>query len=112
MHMLYDSESFVVVHMLPDAVERAQGAQQDTAPPFPSLHATASRSWTNAPARRFTWTAPGPRCFPEQILATGQRDTDPGRKSGRCPGPLRGPAQRPRWWCTDATSRPRVIEPL
>ena len=39
MHMLYDSESFVVVHMLPDAVE-PQGSSQalhDTAPAGPQL---------------------------------------------------------------------------
>ena len=38
MHMLYDSESFVVVHMLPDAVEK-KSAQvlNDTAPAVPQL---------------------------------------------------------------------------
>ena len=38
MHMLYDSESFVVVHMLPDAVEKGSAqALHDTAPAAPQL---------------------------------------------------------------------------
>ena len=37
MHMLYDSESFVVVHMLPDAIAPDAPALQDTAPPPPQL---------------------------------------------------------------------------
>ena len=38
MHMLYDSESFVVVHMLPDAVEKKSAqALNDTAPAIPQL---------------------------------------------------------------------------
>ena len=37
MQMLYDSESFVVVHMLPDAVETSTQALNDTAPPRPQL---------------------------------------------------------------------------
>ena len=37
MQMLYDSDSFVVVHMLPDAVEQKGGPLNDTAPPAPQL---------------------------------------------------------------------------
>ena len=38
MHMLYDSESFVVVHMLPDAVESPSvPALNDTGPAAPKL---------------------------------------------------------------------------
>ena len=38
MHMLYDSESFVVVHMLPDAVEKkSTQVLNDTAPAAPQL---------------------------------------------------------------------------
>ena len=38
MHMLYDSESFVVVHMLPDAVEKkSTQVLNDTAPAIPQL---------------------------------------------------------------------------
>ena len=38
MHMLYDSESFVVVHMLPDAVEKkSTQVLNDTAPAVPQL---------------------------------------------------------------------------
>ena len=38
MHMLYDSESFVVVHMLPDAVEtKSTQVLNDTAPATPQL---------------------------------------------------------------------------
>ena len=40
MHMLYDSESFVVVHMLPDAVQATTTSRQalnDTAPAVPQL---------------------------------------------------------------------------
>ena len=39
MHMLYDSESFVVVHMLPDAVQATASRQalNDTAPAVPQL---------------------------------------------------------------------------
>ena len=38
MHMLYDSESFVVVHMLPDAVEKkGTPVLNDTAPAAPQL---------------------------------------------------------------------------
>ena len=37
MQMLYDSESFVVLHMLPDAVETSTQALNDTAPPRPQL---------------------------------------------------------------------------
>ena len=37
MHMLYDSESFVVVHMLPDAIATDAPNLQDTAPPPPQL---------------------------------------------------------------------------
>ena len=38
MHMLYDSESFVVVHMLPDAVQKGSAqALHDTAPAAPQL---------------------------------------------------------------------------
>lgn len=37
MHMLYDSDSFVVVHMLPDAVEAGSSAADDTTPSVPQL---------------------------------------------------------------------------
>lgn len=37
MHMLYDSESFVVVHMLPDPVEKNPQTPRDGAPAAPQL---------------------------------------------------------------------------
>ena len=37
MHMLYDSESFVVVHMLPDAIAADNPALNDAVPPVPQL---------------------------------------------------------------------------
>lgn len=37
MHMLYDSDSFVVVHMLPDAVDAGSPAAGDGAPAVPQL---------------------------------------------------------------------------
>ena len=37
MHMLYDSDSFVVVHMLPDAIAADNPALNDAVPPVPQL---------------------------------------------------------------------------
>ena len=43
MHMLYDSESFVVVHMLPDAVEKkSTQVLNDTAPASVAAGRTAT----------------------------------------------------------------------
>ena len=96
MQMLYDSESFVVVHMLPDAVETSTQALNDTAPPRPNWRATALKSWTSARAKRCTWMAPGPRCSSSKILAW-QRDT-PTQEEVEDAGPVRWPGTKPWWW--------------
>lgn len=75
MHMLYDSESFVVVHMLPDAVEK-KGAQalNDTAPATPQLARHGFEIVDKRSGKEVYLDGSWAEMFQEQILAW-QRDT-------------------------------------
>lgn len=75
MHMLYDSESFVVVHMLPDSAEK-QGTQalNDTAPPVPQLARHGFEIVDKRSGKEVYLDGSWAEMFQEQILAW-QRDT-------------------------------------
>ena len=73
MHMLYDSESFVVVHMLPDAVEPAQPLN-DTAPPAPQLARHGFEIVDKRSGKEVYLDGSWAEMFQEQILAW-QRET-------------------------------------
>ena len=75
MHMLYDSESFVVVHMLPDAVEK-KSAQvlNDTAPAVPQLARHGFEIVDKRSGKEVYLDGSWAEMFQEQILAW-QRDT-------------------------------------
>ena len=78
MHMLYDSESFVVVHMLPDAVEQKQpsGGQplHDTAPATPRLARHGFEIVDKRSGKEVYLDGSWAEMFQQQILAW-QRDT-------------------------------------
>ena len=75
MHMLYDSESFVVVHMLPDAVEKkSTQALNDTAPAVPQLARHGFEIVDKRSGKEVYLDGSWAEMFQEQILAW-QRDT-------------------------------------
>lgn len=75
MHMLYDSESFVVVHMLPDAVEiQSTAALNDTAPAIPQLARHGFEIVDKRSGKEVYLDGSWAEMFQEQILAW-QRDT-------------------------------------
>jgi hypothetical protein len=75
MHMLYDSESFVVVHMLPDAVEKkSTQALNDTAPAAPQLARHGFEIVDKRSGKEVYLDGSWAEMFQEQILAW-QRDT-------------------------------------
>ena len=74
MQMLYDSESFVVVHMLPDAVETSTQALNDTAPPRPQLARHGFEIVDKRSGKEVYLDGSWAEMFQEQILAW-QRDT-------------------------------------
>ncbi len=75
MHMLYDSESFVVVHMLPDAVEKSTSpALNDTAPAAPQLARHGFEIVDKRSGKEVYLDGSWAEMFQEQILAW-QRDT-------------------------------------
>ena len=75
MHMLYDSESFVVVHMLPDAVEKGTGpVLNDTAPATPQLARHGFEIVDKRSGKEVYLDGSWAEMFQEQILAW-QRDT-------------------------------------
>jgi hypothetical protein len=74
MHMLYDSESFVVVHMLPDARESAGQALNDTAPPKPQLARHGFEIVDKRSGKEVYLDGSWAEMFQQQILAW-QRDT-------------------------------------
>ncbi|HTH10132.1 DUF3567 domain-containing protein [Acidovorax sp.] len=75
MHMLYDSESFVVVHMLPDAAEpRSAPALNDTAPAGPQLARHGFEIVDKRSGKEVYLDGSWAEMFQEQILAW-QRET-------------------------------------
>ena len=76
MHMLYDSESFVVVHMLPDAVQATASRQalNDTAPAVPQLARHGFEIVDKRSGKEVYLDGSWAEMFQEQILAW-QRDT-------------------------------------
>ena len=74
MQMLYDSESFVVVHMLPDAVETSTQALNDTAPPRPQLARHGFEIVDKRSGKEVYLDGSWAEMFQQQILAW-QRDT-------------------------------------
>ncbi len=74
MHMLYDSESFVVVHMLPDAVEPIGKVLHDTAPPKPQLARHGFEIVDKRSGKEVYLDGSWAEMFQQQILAW-QRDT-------------------------------------
>jgi hypothetical protein len=76
MQMLYDSESFVVVHMLPDAVEATTSRQvlNDTAPAVPQLARHGFEIVDKRSGKEVYLDGSWAEMFQEQILAW-QRDT-------------------------------------
>ena len=74
MHMLYDSESFVVVHMLPDAVEtKSTQVLNDTAPATPQLARHGCEIVDKRSGKEVYLDGSWAEMFQEQILAW-QRD--------------------------------------
>ena len=75
MHMLYDSESFVVVHMLPDAAEpKSAQALNDTAPAGPQLARHGFEIVDKRSGKEVYLDGSWAEMFQEQILAW-QRET-------------------------------------
>jgi hypothetical protein len=74
MQMLYDSESFVVVHMLPDAVEISTQVLNDTAPPQPQLTRHGFEIVDKRSGKEVYLDGSWAEMFQQQILAW-QRDT-------------------------------------
>ena len=74
MQMLYDSDSFVVVHMLPDAVEQKGGPLNDTAPPAPQLARHGFEIVDKRSGKEVYLDGSWAEMFQQQILAW-QRDT-------------------------------------
>ena len=75
MHMLYDSESFVVVHMLPDAVEKkSTQVLNDTAPAVPQLARHGFEIVDKRSGKEVYLDGSWAEMFQEQILAW-QRET-------------------------------------
>lgn len=74
MQMLYDSESFVVVHMLPDAVETSTQALNDTVPPRPQLARHGFEIVDKRSGKEVYLDGSWAEMFQQQILAW-QRDT-------------------------------------
>ena len=74
MHMLYDSESFVVVHMLPDARESVGQALNDTAPPKPQRARHGFEIVDKRSGNEVYLDGSWAEMFQQQILAW-QRDT-------------------------------------
>jgi len=74
MHMLYDSESFVVVHMLPDPVEQAAAPLGDATPPAPQLARHGFEIVDKRSGKEVYLDGSWAEMFQQQILAW-QRDT-------------------------------------
>ena len=76
MQMLYDSESFVVVHMLPDAVQQpaAVPAGDDTVPPVPQLARHGFEIVDKRSGKEVYLDGSWAEMFQQQILAW-QRET-------------------------------------
>ena len=74
MQMLYDSDSFVVVHMLPDAVEQKGGPLNDAAPPAPQLARHGFEIVDKRSGKEVYLDGSWAEMFQQQILAW-QRDT-------------------------------------
>ena len=75
MHMLHDSESFVVVHMLPDAVEKkSTQVLNDTAPAVPQLARHGFEIVDKRSGKEVYLDGSWAEMFQEQILAW-QRET-------------------------------------
>ncbi|MCW5223385.1 BTH_I0359 family protein [Verminephrobacter aporrectodeae] len=74
MHMLYDSESFVVVHMLPDTVEQGAQALDNTPPTGPRLARHGFEIVDKRSGKEVYLDGSWAEMFQEQILAW-QRDT-------------------------------------
>lgn len=76
MHMLYDSESFVVVHMLPDAPGKQSSSQplNDTAPAVPQLARHGFEIVDKRSGKEVYLDGSWAEMFQQQILAW-QRET-------------------------------------
>ncbi len=75
MHMLYDSESFVVVHMQPDAANTPEGASAAAStPPAPQLARHGFEIVDKRSGKEVYLDGSWAEMFQEQILAW-QRDT-------------------------------------
>jgi hypothetical protein len=74
MHMLYDSESFVVVHMLPDPVEQLAAPLDDAASPAPQLARHGFEIVDKRSGKEVYLDGSWAEMFQQQILAW-QRDT-------------------------------------
>jgi hypothetical protein len=74
MQMLYDSDSFVVVHMLPDAVEQKGAPLHDTTPLAPQLARHGFEIVDKRSGKEVYLDGSWAEMFQQQILAW-QRDT-------------------------------------
>ena len=74
MHTLYDSESFVVVHILPDAVEKSTQTLNDAAPPAPRLTRHGFEIVDKRSGKEVYLDGSWAEMFQQKILAW-QRDT-------------------------------------
>ncbi len=74
MHMLYDSDSFVVVHMLPDAVAAENPALHDAAPAVPQLARHGFEIVDKRSGKEVYLDGSWAEMFQQQILAW-QRET-------------------------------------
>ncbi|MBY0410663.1 MAG: DUF3567 domain-containing protein [Burkholderiaceae bacterium] len=74
MHTLYDSESFVVVHILPDAVETSTQILNDAAPPAPRLTRHGFEIVDKRSGKEVYLDGSWAEMFQQKILAW-QRDT-------------------------------------
>ena len=74
MHMLYDSDSFVVVHMLPDAVENRSPDLHDSLPATPQLARHGFEIVDKRSGKEVYLDGSWAEMFQQQILAW-QRET-------------------------------------
>ena len=108
MHMLYDSESFVVVHMLPDAVEKkGTPVLNDTAPAAPQLARHGFEIVDKRSGKEVYLDGSWAEMFQEQIRP-GSATHRP-RKKWKTPWTATQAWHNTRWWCTDATSEARAL---